>query len=106
MRALMLVGLFLVGCGGTEPIVEQTSALGCWNSLSSHEELDLRADGSMQHLDGDNASITAGTWNMQGSALELHDGGSVQFWQVTAVSPAEMWTDSGVVKHWQSVACH
>lgn len=104
MRPLVLAVLLVVGCGA-EPLVTVSSPVGCWNSLSSFERLDFRQDGTMHHLDAARGA-TDGTWSYDGEAIELNDAGALQLWAVTELVPGRtMTTDSGSVKHWQSVAC-
>lgn len=103
MRPLVLAVLLVVGCGA-EPLVTVSSPVGCWNSLSSFERLDLRQDGTMHHLDAARGA-TDGTWLLDGDILTIDDAGSLQRWQIVDLSTAEMTTDSGATKHWRSVAC-
>lgn len=114
MRYLLLSFLVLSGlaCDNGEPIAATSSPLGCWRS--SDGELDLMAGGRWQQTFNVSPTVDAGTWTYDAGTRELalsitiassSNGPALALWQVTDLTPAEMWTYSGAITQWRAVAC-
>jgi len=111
---LTLATLSVLGCGGTEPISQESSPLGCWRSDTG--ELDLMGDGSWRQTFDASSTTDAGSWTYSPASRKLmlsidnassaNASGAQSLWRVERLTSADMLTKVGAaVTQWRAIGC-